>query len=311
LTPVPGLADHAAIEKKGVRNGVAGNGTRGGEARRIGVVLPVRVSATADRLGFSLDERAKAPVIWAALLAGAALAWTATVRGALEMGNGPGTMGLGPAGFMLLWLEMMAAMMLPSVAPVGSLYLRSVRSRSTGVRRTLRVGGVIAGYLGAWAALGLLAFPAAWAAGRLATEAPGAARWVGGATLGAAGLHQLTPLKDRCLTHCRSPLGFLLRFGAYSGRLRDVRVGLYHGGYCLGCCWAFFAVLIAVGVMNLAWMGGLAVVIFLEKTWRFGRPLGIAFGIVLLAVAFFVPAHPELVPGLHHGRDGGTMGMTP
>jgi predicted metal-binding membrane protein len=269
------------------------------------------VSATADRLGFSLDERAKAPVVWAALLAGGALAWTATARGALEMGNGPGTMGLGLAGFMLLWLEMMAAMMLPSAAPVGSLYLRSVRSGSTGLVRALRGGGLIVGYLGAWTALGLLAFPAAWAAGRLAAEAPAAAGWVGAATLATAGLYQLTPLKDRCLSHCRSPLGFLLRFGAYSGRLRDVRVGLYHGAYCVGCCWALFAVLIAVGVMNLAWMGGLAVVIFLEKTWRFGRPLGIAFGIALLAVAFFVPAHPELVPGLHQGGDGGTMGMTP
>jgi predicted metal-binding membrane protein len=269
------------------------------------------LSATVDRLGFSFDERARAPVIWVTLLAGAALAWVVTLRGALDMGNDPGTMGLGVGGFMLLWLEMMAAMMLPSVAPVGSLYLRTVRCGSTGARRALRVGGLIIGYLGAWAVLGLLAFPAAWAAGRLASDAPAAARWVGAAVLGAAGLYQLTPLKDRCLSHCRSPLGFLLRFGEYSGRLRDVRVGLYHGGYCVGCCWALFVVLIAVGVMNLAWMGGLAVVIFLEKTWRFGRPLGIAFGIALLAVAFFVPSHPELVPGLHLSGGGGTMGMTP
>ena len=271
----------------------------------------VSVSATVDRLGFSLDERARAPVVWAALLAVAALAWTITVRGALEMGNGPGTMGLGLGGFMLLWLAMMAAMMLPSVAPVGSLYLRSVRGGSTGERRALRLGGLTIGYLSAWVAVGLLAFPAAWGAERLASEAPAAARWVGAAVLGAAGLYQLTPLKDRCLMHCRSPLGFLLRFGAYSGKLRDVRVGLYHGGYCVGCCWALFVVLIAVGVMNLAWMGGLAVVIFLEKTWRFGKPLGIVFGIALLVVAFFVPSHPGLVPGLHLDGGAGTMGMTP
>ena len=269
------------------------------------------MSATVDRLGFSLDERAKAPVIWAALLAGAALAWAVTLRGAVEMGNGPGTMGLGLGGFMLLWIEMMAAMMLPSLAPVGSLYLRGVRGGSTGLVRALRGGGLIIGYLGAWAGLGLVAFPAAWAAGRLANEAPGPARWVGAAVLGAAGLYQFTPLKDRCLSHCRSPLGFLLHLGAYSGKLRDLRVGVYHGGYCVGCCWALFAVLIAVGVMNLIWMAALAVVIFLEKTWRFGRALGVAFGIALLAVAFFVPSHPGLVPGLHLGGGGDPMGMTP
>ena len=267
------------------------------------------MSASLSRLGFSLDGRAKAPVVWAVLLAGAALAWAATVRDAMEMGNGPGTMGRGLAGFMILWIGMMAAMMLPSIAPIGSLYLRSVRSRSTGALRALRLGAVILGYLGAWTAFGMVAFVAAWAGGRLAADAPSAAPWVGAAALAAAGLYQLTPFKDRCLSHCRSPLGFLLHFGGYSGRFRDVRVGLYHGGYCVGCCWALFIVLIAVGIMNLVWMAGFAAVIFLEKTWRFGKTLGVAFGIALLVVAFFVPSHPELVPGLHVDGAMGTMRM--
>lgn len=267
------------------------------------------MSASVSRVGFSVGGRAKAPVIWAALLAGAALAWTATVRGAMEMGNGPGTMGRSLAGFMLLWIVMMAAMMLPSVAPVGSLYLRSACSGSSGALRAFRVGSVILGYLGAWAAFGVLAFAVAWAAGRLSTGAPAVSTWVGATAFAAAGLYQLTPLKDRCLSHCRSPLGFLLHFSGYSGKLRDVRVGLYHGGYCVGCCWALFIVLIAVGVMNLAWMAGLAAVIFLEKTWRFGKALGIAFGIALLVLALFVPSHPGLVPGLHVDGGMGTMQM--
>jgi len=267
------------------------------------------VSASPARLGFLLDRRARAPVVWAALLGGAALAWTVTVRGAVEMGNGTGTMGRGLAGFVLLWVTMMAAMMLPSVAPVASLYLRSVRSRSTGALRVLRLGGVIVGYLGAWTAFGVAAFAAASAGGRLAAEAPSAAPWAGAAALAGAGIYQVTPLKDRCLSHCRSPLGFLLHFGGYSGRLRDVRVGLYHGGYCVGCCWALFVVLIAVGVMNLAWMAGLTAVIFLEKTWRFGKPLGVAFGIALVVIALFVPSHPELVPGLNIDRGMTTVGM--
>jgi predicted metal-binding membrane protein len=269
------------------------------------------VRTSVSRLGFSLEGRVNAPHVWAALFAGAALAWAATVREALQMGNDPGTMGRGLAGFMLLWLGMMAAMMLPSVAPVGSLYLRNVRSGSSGARRALRVGGLILGYLGAWTAFGVIAFAAAWAAGRVAVEAPAAAGWVGAAALAAAGAYQLTPLKDRCLSHCRSPLGFLLHFGGYSGRFRDVRVGLYHGGYCVGCCWALFVVLIAVGVMNLAWMAGLAAVIFLEKTWRFGKTLGVAFGVALLVLALFVPSHPELVPGLHDDGRMDTMPMEP
>jgi predicted metal-binding membrane protein len=210
----------------------------------------VLVSASLSRLGFSSDGRAKAPVAWAALLAGAALGWTVTIRGAMEMGNGTGTMGRGLAGFMLLWIVMMAAMMLPSVAPVGSLYLRSLRSRSTGALRVLRVGSMILGYLGAWTAFGTVAYALAWAGGRLAAEAPSAAPWVGAVAL-----------------------------------------------------------LIAVGVMNLAWMAGLAAVIFLEKTWRYGKALGIAFGIALLVVALFVPSHPELVPGLHGDGGTGTMRM--
>jgi len=271
----------------------------------------VLVSASLSRLGFSSDGRAKAPVAWAALLAGAALGWTVTIRGAMEMGNGTGTMGRGLAGFMLLWLAMMTAMMLPSVAPVGSLYLRSVRSRSTGALRALRLGGVVLGYLGAWTAFGFAAFAGAWAAGQLATEAPSAAPWVGATALAGAGIYQLTPLKERCLSHCRSPLGFLLHFGGYSGPLRDVRVGLYHGAYCVGCCWALFVVLIAVGVMNLAWMAGLAAVIFLEKTWRFGKALGVVFGVALVVIALFVPSHPELVPGLNIDRGMPAMRMEP
>jgi predicted metal-binding membrane protein len=196
---------------------------------------------------------------------------------------------------------MMAAMMLPAVAPVATIYLRAIATRSSGVTRGLRTGGLVVGYLGMWAATGILAFAAAWGGSRLARQAPGVAPWVAAAVLAAAGLYQLTPFKDRCLRHCRSPLGQLLHVGSYSGRLRDVRAGLYHGGYCLGCCWALMAVLIPVGVMNLAWMVGLSLVVFFEKTWRRGRVLGIAFGLGLLAFACLVPWHPGLVPGLHAG----------
>ena len=103
--------------------------------------------------------------------------------------------------------------------------------------------------------------------------------------VGLAGAYQLSPLKRRCLARCRWPLGFLLRLAGYRGRLRDVRAGAVHGGYCLGCCWALMATLLAVGSMNLGWMLGLAALILLEKTRRFGAALAYAAGAALVAVA--------------------------
>ncbi len=263
------------------------------------------MNRSALQLGLPLDARARTAALWAALLGAAAIAWALTIQTSLGMSTDPGTMGRGLGGFVGMWTLMMAAMMLPSVAPVASVYLRTIRSSTAGVVGGLRGGSFLAGYLGIWACFGIVAFVVAWAGGRLASEAPGVAPWVGSVVLAAAGIYQLTPLKDRCLAHCRSPLGFLLHFGSYSGKLRDLRVGAYHGGYCVGCCWGLMVVLIAVGLANVAWMAGLAAVIFLEKTWRYGKALSVAFGIALVVLAFFVPSHTGIVPGLHLGADPG------
>jgi predicted metal-binding membrane protein len=254
-------------------------------------------------------KRVRTPVVWAALLAITAVAWAVTVRRAQGMDGDLGTMGLGLAGFLVLWTVMMAAMMLPSVAPFASLYLRTVRSSTEGAARALRAGGVVMGYLVAWAAFGVIAYAAAWGAERLAQAHPTVAPWVGAVLLAGAGIYQLTPLKDRCLRHCRSPLGFLMHFSSYTGRAKDLRVGLFHGLYCVGCCWGLMIVLIAVGVMNLGWMAGLAAVIFIEKTWRHGKGFGVAFGIALVVLALFVPSHPGLVPGLQPASTMMSTGM--
>lgn len=259
------------------------------------------ISASSPGRAASFSHAAVA--VWAGLLALTALAWALTVRGALDMGNMPGTMGRSLPSFIGMWTVMMAAMMLPSVAPVGSLYVRTVRARSTGVAAGTRLATLVAGYLAVWAAFGVVAFGAAWGADRLAREGPGVAPWVGAVVLALCGLYQLTPLKERCLSHCRSPLGFLMHFGNYRGRSRDARVGVYHGAYCLGCCWSLMIVMVVVGVMNLAWMAALALVILLEKTWRYGKGLGVAFGVGLIGLAFAVPWYPGLLPGIH--LDGG------
>jgi predicted metal-binding membrane protein len=109
----------------------------------------------------------------------------------------------------------------------------------------------------------------------------------------------LSGLKDRCLAHCRSPLALLLHYGSYRGRFRDVRAGAHHGGYCLGCCWGLMVILIAVGLMNVAAMIGLAAVILLEKTFRWGPAVGRLAGVAALGLAVAVFWFPWLAPGLH------------
>ncbi|MGI9659166.1 MAG: DUF2182 domain-containing protein [Gaiellaceae bacterium] len=245
----------------------------------------------------------------AALLTAAAVCWLLNVRMWLDMGNGPGTMGFGLAGFIGFWTTMMAAMMLPSATPTATLYLRSVRARAAGPVRLARTAALVCGYLTVWAGSGIAAYFAAWGASRLAISEPGVARWAAAAALVIVGLYQLSPLKDRCLSHCRSPLGFLMHVGNYRGPLRDFKTGAYHGAFCLGCCWSLMAIFIVVGVMNLAWMAALAAVIALEKLWRYGPELSRAVGIALIGLAFFVPWNPSLVPGMYVDPDRPPMMM--
>jgi len=236
---------------------------------------------------------------WIAVAALAAVAWTVTVVLARTMGNGPGTMGLALLPFLGLWVVMMAAMMLPSVAPVAVLWTRLITGASAGPGRLVRMSAFLAGYLLAWAVVGTVAFAALTGAGRLLTASPTAAKWLGVAIFTAAGIYQLTPWKDWCLRRCRSPIGALVYYLGFKGRSRDVRVGLHHGATCAGCCWGLMLVLIAVGVMNVAVMAVLAVVIFAEKLWRHGKRFGQAVGVLLVATAVLAIWFPWLLPGLH------------
>jgi predicted metal-binding membrane protein len=215
------------------------------------------------------------------------------------MGIGPGTMGLTFLAFLALWIVMMSAMMLPSVAPMVVVWIRSVSARATAWERVNGVTQFLAGYLIVWAAFGVLAYVAFVGSGRLVDKWPSSARWVGAAIFAVAGIYQLTPLKEACLRHCRSPVGSLFHYASFRGPARDLRVGVHHGAYCVACCWGLMIVLIAVGAMNIAVMAALAVVILIEKVWKYGRPFSRAVGGVLLFVAVFAPWHPWLLPGLH------------
>jgi len=139
-------------------------------------------------------------------------------------------------------------------------------------------------------------------------DAAGSA-WLAVAIFGACGIYQLTPLKDRCLARCRSPLGFVLKLGSYRGRTRDLRVGLYHGTFCLACCWALMALLVAFGLMNVIAMVVLAGAVLAEKTWVWGPQFSRVLGVAALGLAAAVVLVPGLAPGLlqvtHPGQMGG------
>jgi predicted metal-binding membrane protein len=211
------------------------------------------------------------------------------------MDGGPWT-DLGTLGWFLgVWVVMMAAMMFPSVSPTVALYSRMTKSRSP-IAPLLFTSG----YLLAWASVGALAFTVASIAGRISADVLAwdrAGRWIAATTLIVAAVYELTPLKEVCLGKCRSPLGFLLgswRDGAAGG----LQMGIRHGGWCIGCCWALMASLFALGVMSIVWMAFVAGLIAFEKLipWRRVATYGTACVLVALGVLFI--AAPDAIPAL-------------
>ena len=196
--------------------------------------------------------------------------------------------------FLVTWTVMMAAMMLPSVAPVASLYSRSISER-----RTARLALFTSGYLAVWAVSGILAFGLGALVARLADANPALGTLAGVGAYLACGLYQLSPLKTRCMRHCRSPLSLLMNYASYRGALRDLRVGAHHGAYCLGCCWSLMVVLLAVGAMSVVPMLILAAVVITEKLWSRGETFSRLVGMASLGLAVATIWIPELAPGFH------------
>ena len=253
-------------------------------------------AATADRAAFRLTPTT------AALLSLAALGWAGAFAWARHLGNGRGTMGMSAAAFLAMWTLMMAAMMLPAVSPVASLYAQTIRAR-----RVTRVPMFVAGYLLAWALAGIPAYAILRGVDHVAGHADAAMRTIAVVVLVAAGAYQLTPIKTRCLRHCRSPLGQLLHYGNVKGRGRDVKVALHHAGYCLGCCWALMLLFVAFGVMSVWAMVSLAVVVFAEKLGRHGEASARRIGIVCLVLAALIAVSPTVAHRVIPATDMGAM----
>ena len=231
-------------------------------------------------------SRARSGVVLA-VLGAAGLAWWSTAERMTGMDAGPGT-DLGTLGwFVGVWAVMMAAMMLPSVAPLAALYATPTRGRAA-----LRALSFVAGYLLVWSSAGIVAyavfsFGKEALGGQLAWHAGG--RWLAAGVLGIAAAYELTRLKDSFLNRCRTPQR--VTAGAFEAGVRN-------GGWCLGCSWALMASLFALGVMSLTWMVVVAGLVAVQKLgpWRVAATRVTAAVLLVLAVALVVSPHD--VPGL-------------
>jgi predicted metal-binding membrane protein len=236
------------------------------------------------------------------LLALAVVAWIVTDLRMTGMDAGPGT-DPGAFGFYVsTWVVMMAAMMFPSIAPMVLTYRNLQRGRRD-QSRSVQAGVTavfVGGYLAVWGASGLLGY-AVLKSGRALDGGlfswDRAGRWTAATVIMVAALYEFTPLKHACLTRCRGPLAFLL--GSWrDGRRGAFTMGVEHGAWCLGCCWALMAALFALGAMSVTWMLLIGALIAAEKLlpWRTAGTVAVAG--VLAALAIGVAAAPARVPAL-------------
>lgn len=240
-------------------------------------------------------------VVIAGLAAIAALAWAYTVNLAWGMGtmDASGGMAMSIANTrawsigdfsaqFAMWIIMMTAMMVPSAAPMVLLFSTVNRRRREQDRPYVPTFVFLLGYLVLWTAFAIAATLAQWGLHQAALLSSimgeSSSAILGGCLLLAAGVFQWTPLKYACLSHCRSPLGFLMTEWR-DGSRGALTMGLKHGSYCVGCCWVLMGLLFVTGVMNLAWVAIIAGFVLLEKLAPKGQWVGWAAGLALVGLA--------------------------
>lgn len=248
-------------------------------------------------------------VILAALAAVTVIAWAYVLWLAHSMA-GAGDMGVmmmpmskpwSAADFLFtfaMWAVMMVGMMTPSVAPMILLYATVGRQAAAAGKPFAATGWFGSGYFFAWVLFALIAAAAQAALQRAALLTPvlsSASDAFGGTVLIAAGVLQWTPIKDACLQQCQAPLHFIQRHGGFrADALGSIRLGLLHGAYCIGCCWALMALLFVGGVMNVLWIAGLAILVLLEKSIP-GRLIPRLAGVILVGAGLWLLAGQRLL----------------
>ena len=236
-------------------------------------------------------------VVIAGVVAVAAIAWGYTIYLAqsnadvgsslgMAMGNTRSWTGVDFAAMFVMWAVMMVAMMVPSAAPMVLLFATVNRRRQEQSRPYVSTGVFLSGYLVIWAFFAAAATLGNWGlhqASLLSSMMGGSSSgYLGGGLLVVAGVFQWSSLKYVCLTHCRSPLSFLMSDWR-EGTSGAFKMGLQHGRYCLGCCWVLMALLFVLGVMNLVWIAALAAFVLAEKVAPAGEKVSRATGVILVA----------------------------
>ena len=247
-------------------------------------------------------------VILGLLLALAAAAWAVLVwRHADVTMDMTSSVTLGPRVplFLVIWVVMMVAMMFPTAAPMILTFHRVQAANRKVGDAFVTTWVFVAAYLLVWACAGMFAYAgmlaAETAAARLALS-PATTAQIGGAIIMVAGIYQLTPLKNVCLSKCRTPIDFIVtswRDGATSA----LEMGLLHGAYCLGCCWLLFVMLFPLGIVNVGAMAAVTLIILAEKTLPWPRLASYAVAVALVLYGALVITSPQLLPTFQ--KDGG------
>jgi len=228
----------------------------------------------------------------------------------MDMAMASPTMGMQAPLFLAIWVVMMVAMMFPTAAPMILTFHKVQAGKRARGEAFVATWVFVLAYMLVWTLSGVAAYAGALAAeavaARIALSSATAAR-IGGAVLIVAGLYQFTPLKDLCLSKCRTPISFIMTSWR-DGVAGALRMGLLHGAYCLGCCWLLFVILFPLGIMNIAAMAVITLVVFAEKTLPWGRPVARATAVALVAYGAVVLAMPQVLPTFM--ADGG-MVMAP
>ena len=241
-------------------------------------------------------------VILGLLLALAAGAWAVLVwqraDADMDMTMASSTMGLRAPLFLAIWVIMMVAMMFPTAAPMILTFHKVQAGKRQRGDAFVSTWVFVAAYILVWTLAGVAAYAGALAAEAIAVRAalsPATAARIGGAVVILAGIYQLTPLKDLCLSKCRTPITFIMTSWR-DGTAGALRMGLLHGAYCLGCCWLLFAILFPLGIMNIGAMAAITLIIFAEKTLPWPRLAPYAAAFALMLYGALVIASPQLLP---------------